>query len=129
MVLADRFRVTFSEVSTHLQIRVVDWGQDNEGEPRTLVLVSAPLLTSVPATPELFEWVARHGGSRWFGHVEVHEDDENSGHVNLLFSHTLLGDLIDQPELEVTMWGVLQAANEWDDELQEKFGGKRWTDA
>jgi hypothetical protein len=129
MVSGDSFRVTFTEVSTHLSVRVVDWGQDSEGQPRTLVNISAPILFNVPPTPELFEWVAREGGSRWFGHVEINSHgEEESGQVALVCSHTLLGDFIDQPELEVAMWAVLGSADRWDDELQPRFGGKRWAD-
>lgn len=127
MLQEDRFRVTFTNSSTFLQLRVVDWGKDDEGEPRTLVLVTSPILRDVPATPELFEWVARNGGSRWFGHVEVFGPQE-ADTVDLLFSHTLLGDFIDQPELETAMWGILSVADAWDDELQQRFGGKRATD-
>ena len=48
--------------------------------------------------------------------------------ANLIFSHTLLGDFLDQPELETAMWGLLSVADRWDDELQPKFGGKRSSD-
>ena len=91
------------------------------------MLVTAPILREVTPTPELFEWVARQGGSRWFGHVEAHSAD-GSDHVELLFSHTLLGDYLDQPELETAMWALLTTANTWDDELKERFGGKRSSD-
>jgi adenylate cyclase len=127
MVHGDQFRITFHNSSTYLMVRVVEWGTDDAGEPRTLVLVSAPILRDLSQTPELFEWVARQGGSRWFGHVEVHGSDE-SDNVSLLFSHTLLGDYLDQPELETAMWGILSVADNWDDELQQRFGGKRTTD-
>jgi hypothetical protein len=124
----DEFAVRFSEVSTAVYLRVRDWGKDDDGEPRTLVLVYSPILRDVKATPALFEWVAREGGSRWFGHVEVH-DNQEPGKVNLMMSHTLLGDYLDEKELESAMWGVLGAADEWDDQLQTRFGGKRWADA
>jgi hypothetical protein len=54
---------------------------------------------------------------------------QEPGLVGLLMSHTLLGDYLDEKELETAMWGVLGAADTWDDELQQKFGGKRWADA
>ena len=127
MLHEDRFRLTFNDTSTHLTIWVREWGADDEGEPRTVVLVTAPILWGVPPTPALFEWVARHGGSRWFGHVEAHESDD-TGKVDLIFSHTLLGDTLDQPELEAAMWGLLSVADSWDDELKGKFGGRRSSD-
>ena len=124
----DSFNVRFQDISTSVTLRVQDWGKDKEGEPRSLVLITSLILREVRPTPALFEWVARQGGSRWFGHVEVH-DSKEAGTVYLLMSHTLLGDYLDEKELETGMWAVLMAADEWDDELQKKFGGKRWADA
>lgn len=124
----DCFIITFNGVSTNLRISVRDWGKDQDGEPRTLVLINAPILVGVAPTPELFEWVARNGGSRWFGHVEVWDAREPAGSVSLVMSHTLLGDYLDEKELSSAMWGVLGAADVWDDELQPKFGGKRAAD-
>ena len=127
MLQDESFRVSFTDTSTYLTIHVREWGTDDEGQPRTVVVVTAPILWQVAPTPEVFEWVAREGGSRWFGHVEVHESGED-GLIDLIFSHTLLGDFLDQPELETAMWGLLTVANAWDDELQPRFGGRRTTD-
>ncbi|MGE0556501.1 MAG: hypothetical protein AB7R55_24005 [Gemmatimonadales bacterium] len=123
------FLVRFQDASTAVRLQVRDWGTDREGESRTLVLISALILRGVQPTPQLFEWVARQGGSRWFGHVEVHDDRDNPGTVYLLLSHTLLGDFLDEKELETAMYAVLGGADSWDEELQKQFGGKRWSDA
>jgi len=123
----DTFSVAFREASTSVQVRVQDWGKDSEGEPRTLVLITSLILKGVKASPALFEWVARNGGSRWFGHVEVLDDDA-SGTVYLVMSHTLLGDYLDEEELNIGLGAVLSSADEWDDELQKRFGGKRADD-
>lgn len=127
MLEADRFRINFKDSSTFVQIKVSDWGTDEEGEPRTVISVASPLLREVTPTPELFEWVAREGGDRLFGHVEVHDYNE-PGTVHLVFRHTLLGDFVDEPELRTALFGVLSVADKWDDELQERFGGKRFKD-
>ncbi len=127
MLDGDRFRLSFDDTSTYLTLWVKDWGASDDGEPRTVVLVTAPILWGVTPTSELFEWVAREGGSRWFGHVEVHPSNEE-GKVDLIFSHTLLGDVLDQPELEAAMWALLSTADTWDDELQPRFGGTRSAD-
>jgi len=128
MLDGDRLRITFQDSTTSLSLQISAWGEDDDGESRTLVLVTAPILWNVTPTAELFEWVAREGGSRWFGHVEVHNAQE-SDKINLIFSHTLLGDFLDQPELETAMWGVLSVADKWDEQLQERFGGQRTVDA
>jgi hypothetical protein len=124
----DTFTVQFTDVSTAVNIRVQEWTKDKEGDPRSLVLIHSMILRGAKASPALFEWVARNGGSRWFGHIEVF-DGEQPGTVNLIMSHTLLGDFLDEKELETGMWAVLGAADEWDDQLQQQFGGKRWADA
>lgn len=124
----DRITVHFQDSSTSVNLRIKEWGKDREGEPQSLVLISSLILRGVKPTPALFEWVARQGGTKWFGHVEVY-DDEEPGTVYLMMSHTLLGDYLDEKELEIGMFSVLRAANAWDDELQKQFGGKRWADS
>jgi hypothetical protein len=124
----ETFSVQFSDTSTAVLVRVHDWGTDSDGDPRTLVLVSSLILRDVKPSPALFEWIARNGGAQWFGHVEAHDSNQD-GQVDLWMSHTLLGDFLDEKELETAMWSVLTAADAWDDELQQRFGGKRWVDA
>jgi hypothetical protein len=123
----DRFSIQFSDMSTAVQVRVQEWARTAEGDPQSLVLISSLILRAVKPTPALFEWVARRGGSRWFGHIEVY-DDKTPGEVILVMAHTLLGDYLDEQELRHGVMGILSAANEWDDELQQQFGGKRWID-
>jgi len=123
----DHFLVGFSDASTTVMIRVLGWNQDDAGNGETAVVLSAPILIDAPASSELFEWVARNGGSRLFGHVEV-SDGNADGLVHLTMSHTLLGDYIDSKELEHGLYSVLSSADEWDDELKEKFGGRRFSE-
>lgn len=123
----DYIQVQWSDASTAIRIRVHEWGKDQDGEPRTLVRITAPILRDVRATPELFEWVARSGSDRWFGHIEVFDGDQ-PGTVHLLMAHTLLGDFLDEAELGHAMFGVLGSADQLDDELKQRFGGKRWAD-
>jgi hypothetical protein len=123
----DTIGLRFADSSTAVLIHVKEWGKDAEGDARTVVLISSLILEGVKTSPELFEWVARNGGSRLFGHIEVY-DDEEPGTVYLLMSHTLLGDYLDEKELESALMGVLFAADGWDEELQQRFGGKRQVD-
>lgn len=123
----DGYSVRFQDTSTVVNLKVHDWGKDAAGESRSLVVISSMILRDVKPSPGLFEWVAREGGSKWFGHIEVHNDGD-SGNVMLIMSHTLLGDTLDEQELQSAMWTVLASADQWDDVLKEKFGGKRWSD-
>lgn len=128
-ISGDAYRVDFVDASTSVRISVRDWMPDKDGEPQTVVVVESLVLQCVRPSPELYEWVAREGSSRWFGHIEVRDDEHVPGTVYLMMSHTLLGDYLDEKELETAMWGVLFAADSWDDELKQRFGGKRAKDA
>lgn len=102
-----------------------------EIEDQVFVNVSAPLLRGLTLTPELYRWVATEGTAHDMGCVQLHEIDEDDGSQSglLRFTYTLLGDYIDEGELETALWAVLFTADRLDDELQAQFGGRRWIDA
>ena len=120
--------VQFSDASTQVSMTVADWGPGRDGEPRSLVNISSPILWAVPPSPALFEWIAREGGQYFFRHVSAADDVRDQGKVFLSMNHTLLGDYIDEEELASAMYAVLNTADQLDDELQKRFGGRRWSD-
>lgn len=124
----DLIGVTFTDSSTQIHVRVIDWGKTKDGEPRTLVRISSPVLREVKPTPELFEYICRQAPKNWFGSTWVNDDQNAPGLVFISMGQTLLGDYLDEEELATALWGVLAAADELDDQLQSKFGGKRWVD-
>ena len=107
-------------------VSVRDWHADKEGR-NTIVQVRSPILWGVKVTPAVCQWVATEGQNYLFGSVSV-GIDEGKSEGNLWFTHNLLGDNLDAPELETTVICVLGDANRLDDELQKKFGGKRTSD-
>jgi hypothetical protein len=121
--------VRFSDSSTQVHVRVLDWGTTKEGEPRTVVRVSSPILRGVTPTPALYEYICREAPRVHFGSLAVWDDTEDQGKITLSLGHTLLGDYLDEEELRAVLYGVLGLADELDDTLQKRFGGKRWTDA
>ena len=120
--------VTFTDVSTRINISVQDWGTNKDGDPASLVRMSAPILWEVDPSPVLFEWVAKEGGNYFFGHVTAHDDSSAPGKLFLMMSHTLLGDYLDEEELSSAMYAMLGSADKLDDELKGRFGGKRLAD-
>ncbi len=124
----EEIQVRFNNISTAVNISVNDWGKTDDGDSESLVHIWATVLHDVTPTPALFEWVAKEGGAQWFGNVRAIEGPAGSGKVSLIMAHTLLGDFLDQRELEAAMLGVLHSADKLDDELKERFGGKRWAD-
>lgn len=125
---ADTMQVRFKDSSTAVHLKVVDWGKTKEGEPETLVHLWAPVLSEVSPSPALFEWVAREGGSQWFGHVRVVDEEPAGGKVRLIMEHTLLGDFLDERELGTALFGLEMGGDKLDDQLKGTFGGKRWSD-
>lgn len=118
------FRVDLG--STAVFITVKEWTPDNDGNPRSIVRVSAPLGRKVAATPELFRWAAIDGRARLFGGVTVFE--EEGGTLFLVYDHTLLGDFIDPAEMITAVYAIGSTADEFDEIVHDRFGGKRYTD-
>ena len=46
--------VTFTDVSTRVNISVQDWGTNKDGDPASLVRLSSPILWEVDPSPALF---------------------------------------------------------------------------
>lgn len=107
--------------STRVFVRVLAH-PNNEA---TLVSVFAPVLSGVPLTPEFYEYVALNADSLYFGHLSL---DTNDSGGFLMVTHILLGDYLDADELLYAVFGVASAADELDDDLQARFGGKRFAD-
>ena len=97
-------------------------------EERTAVVLFALMNQNVPATPELFKWVATNTDEYMFGHIGLHMLEGDDTKCNLVFSHTLLGDYLDPEELRSAIGAVATTANHLDDEVQDRFGGERWAD-
>jgi len=94
---------------------------------RTAVYVWAPTIFDVKPSNELYKWVATEGADFFYGHCKVSPFGE-SGNVQVLFEITLAGDTIDPGELKQALLAVAMTADDLDDELKKKFGGKRVDD-
>ena len=125
-VIDGDFILRFSDVSTVLRVSILDWSTPGSDEPETIVCLTAPVLFGVKPTPELFKWIAMEGNNTVFGHLRVMEDHPERGGLFIQFRHNLLGDYLDEKELEHAIWAVLHTADAIDDELQQRFGGTRF---
>ena len=59
----------------------------------------------------------------------MHIDEEDSGTCFAFYDHALLGDNLDPAELANAVVNVALTADGLDDEVVERFGGKRYSDA
>ena len=118
------FRIEFSDASTAVYVVIESFGED---EVHTLVTAYSTLLREVVATPELFEWIATEGTEFRFGHAHAFKAEDGTYVVE--FRYSILADYLDEEELKYAVLQTHFTADELDDELQQRFGGKRWIDA
>lgn len=120
--------------STVVYVRVIDRYTSDEAIAyaekwnlsKTVVRCYAPVLLEVKGSTELFKWVAVDG-NRWFlGNFYLLEVD--NGNFELWFGVEIPGDELDQGEFNSALTLTADVANENDEELQSKFGGKRIED-
>jgi hypothetical protein len=97
--------------------RVVPWHEDE-----TLITTRAYVVTDIHLTPELSYYLLRENNSIYFGRFAY--DAEN----DIVFEHSLLGDDCDQNELNHSVTTVIRIADNYDDEIVARWGGKRALD-
>lgn len=110
----------FRNGSTHVYVRV-----QAMGDASTYVSVWAPTNGDVPVTPELYKYLVEKNHYR-FGHLATSEKD---GKAVINFTHQLLGDFLDPDELKMTVYLVAETADQIDDEIKAKFGGRLFHEA
>lgn len=91
------------------------------------VEIWAPVIVDVKPSADVFEWVARDGQEYNYGGFRVINDGD-SKNVQLIFRVSLPGDTLDPGELKDALLAVALTADELDDDLKKRFGGKRIED-
>ena len=79
----------------------------------------------VPASDNLRRFLLEANSKTAFGHVEVAEKD---GKALVVFAHRIMGDFLQEDELRSALSCVALTADKLDDEIQQRFGGKRFKD-
>ena len=90
-------------------------------ERYTIVELVAPVLQEVPASPALLERLNEQNEKLYFGKAYWRNDE-------VWLAHNLLGDHLDASELVSCVGMMAVVADRIDDELQKRFGGKRFSD-
>jgi len=106
---------TFRHNNTRVWASVKPFRDDS-----TVVKVFAMTNLEVPASPELFKFVATEG-TYVFGHLSCRETDKG---IAVSFGHSLLGEYLDPEELKVALFMVAGIADTLDDQIKARFGGR-----
>jgi hypothetical protein len=125
LLTEDGFKIELG--STAVFILVKDFGTDSDGNPSSIVHLWAPVARGLVPTPEFYHWAATDGRSKYFGGITV--TDRDDGTCNVVFDQAILADYLDPAELTSAISMVLRGADEFDDIVQSRFGGKRYADA
>ncbi|NJL86772.1 MAG: YbjN domain-containing protein [Leptolyngbyaceae cyanobacterium SM1_1_3] len=97
--------------------RVIVWHEDE-----ALVTTRAYVVTDIEVTPDLSYYLLRENNSIYFGRFAL--DSEN----DIVFEHSLLGSTCDRDELKHSVTTVIELADNFDDEIVARWGGKRALD-
>jgi hypothetical protein len=92
-------------------------------DDRTIVRIFSITNVDVAPTPELTEYLSTENFRLTFGHFAY-----NDAERNIWFIHNLLGDFLDPDELVTAVRMVAGQANQYDDLIREKFGGRLFTE-
>ena len=87
----------------------------------------APLGRDVKPSEDLYHWAATDGQQFRLGTVSV-IDNKETGTCFLQFDHTILGNYLDPDELVTAVSAVMYTADDLDEIVHDRFGGKRYTD-
>lgn len=94
-----------------------------EGD-KTVIRVFAITNLDVPVTADLTQYLLEKNMEFVFGGFAL--DVENGA---VWFNHNLLGDFVAPEELEATMSAVAHTADQYDDEIKGRFGGRLYVEA
>jgi Putative bacterial sensory transduction regulator len=80
------------------------------------------VVTEVEPSEELCRFLLHENAELLFGAFAIKDD------TNIIFKHSVVGDTLDPGELANSVRAVLTLADQYDDEITSRFGGKRAVD-
>lgn len=92
-----------------------------------VISIQAPIAFHVPATAQVFEYLAMNSDRLGLPVFSVTESG-HPGMLNVYLSHRILGNCLDRGELLASMYAVAHLSDTLDEEFVGRFGGLRWID-
>ena len=109
------FVVNFGSAIAYTE--VIPWENDE-----AVILTRAYVVTNVEVTSELMQYLLQENDGLYFGRFALDQDG------NIAFEHTLVGSTCDPEELRLSVISVVKFADDYDDEIVKRWGGKRALD-
>ena len=92
------------------------------GEDDSVISTRAYVVTGAELTPELMHFLLRENDRMTFGAFGIDADGD------IFFEHTIVGSTCDPNELKSSVSAVVLIADEYDDNIIERWGGTRAID-
>jgi hypothetical protein len=99
------------------QIIVLPWREND-----ATVTIRSYVVTEAEINMELTQFLLRENNNMRFGAFGLDEDND------IFFAHTIVGSTCDKEELEGSAMAVAHTADLYDDQIMDRWGGKRAVD-
>lgn len=103
--------------SALVEVLIYPWGDDD-----AIINTRSYVVTEAELSAELMHFLLQENVGMRFGAFGVDESGD------ILFEHTIVGSTCDKKELESSVKAVLEVADQYDDYIVDKWGGKRALD-
>jgi hypothetical protein len=103
--------------SALVEVLILPWG-----EADSVINTRAYVVTEAELTADLMRFLLEQNSNMIFGAFGI----DSKG--DILFEHSIVGSTCDKKELESSVNAVLEVSDEYDDQLVERWGGKRALD-
>lgn len=95
-------------------------------EDETMVVINTWVLVNLPKTPELNEWIAYNSTGVPFATFYL-DDNDGSDRTDIGLTHYASGEFLTKKEFHRVVGSILFSIADLHDELQELFGGDKFT--
>ncbi|HNS52824.1 MAG TPA: YbjN domain-containing protein [Anaerolineae bacterium] len=103
--------------STLTHVVVAPWGDDE-----SVVMVRAYVVYQADLVPELLLFLLKENDSKRFGAFGVDRDGD------IFFEHSIVGSTCDKAELKASVMAVVWTADQYDEQITQRWGGMREVD-
>jgi hypothetical protein len=103
--------------SSFTQVWIGTWGEDD-----ALIQVRAYVVMGAEVTPDLMEFLLKENDKMIFGAFGLDNDKD------IFFEHTILGSSCDKSTLKASVMSVINNADQYDDQIVSRWGGRRASD-
>ena len=102
--------------SAWVEVHIYPWKED------AVINIRSTVATGTSLTPDLLNYLLRENAVLRFGAFSINQQGD------VLFEHTIVGSTCDPKELETSVIAVLKTADDYDDPIVSRWGGKRAID-